>query len=129
MKKDFSPTHPVYLHARSLADLSVAFAQYVEYSYEHLSGNGMAPLQWEIAEAIKTDSRLIHTNAAAMTRERSLKRTWRKLNFLRILSRNLLSYCNGLEQHGLKEREYVRLIRKEIRLYRRALRQWAVSLN
>jgi len=122
-------THPLYLHARALSDLGLALSSHIEFCYGDLIQEGRVPLHFEIAEAMKADVCLIRKGAAAVTRERSLKKSNSTLKFLRILSRNLLSYCNGLEHHGLKEREYVHLLRKEIRLYRRALRTWALSLN
>ncbi len=129
MKKDSNYSHPLYLHALALGDISQAIAQYVEYKYETLNGSGFVHLQAEIAEAIRNDSRLIQQNTAEIAGLESRGRLGANLRFLRTLGKNLLSYCNGLEYHGLKEREYIQLLRREVKLYRRALKHWSISPN
>jgi hypothetical protein len=129
MKKDSNRSHPLYLHALALGNLSQAIAGYVDYQYETVNGSGFIHLQAEIAEAIRKDSQLIQKNTAEITRSGSYSRMGDNLRYLRTLGKNLLSYCNGLEFHGLKEREYVQLLRREVKLYRRALKHWPVSPN
>lgn len=129
MKKEYNSTHPVYLQGRALSEIAQAIAQYIDLQYEHLRTSGHAPLHIEIAEAMRQDSDLIQQNATAVSRSRSIRKSARRVGFLRTLSKNLLSYCNGLEHHGLKESEYLHLLREEIRIYRRALRQWMASMN
>ncbi len=129
MKKNSNLSHPLYLHALALGDLSQAVARYVEYKYETLNSSGFIHLQAEIAEAIRNDSQLIQQSTAEITGPESQSRMAANLRYLRTLGKNLLSYCNGLEFHGLKEREYVQLLRREVKLYRRALKHWSISPN
>lgn len=41
---------------------------------------------------------------------------------------NINSYCTGLEKDGVKEKEYLNLLRKEIRSFRKSFKKWTGSL-
>jgi thioredoxin-related protein len=49
--------------------------------------------------------------------------------FVHIMTRNILSYCNGLEKDGVKEKEYLNLLRREIKLFRILYKKWKRSLR
>lgn len=48
--------------------------------------------------------------------------------FINIMLKNIVSYCNGLEKDGVREKEYLNLLRKEIRSFRKTFRIWRKSL-
>ena len=45
------------------------------------------------------------------------------------MTRNILSYCNGLEKDGVKEKEYLNLLRKEIKSFRKSFKKWRKSMG
>ena len=53
----------------------------------------------------------------------------KNLVFINIMTRNILSYCNGLEKDGVKEKEYINLLRREIKVFRKSFKQWRKSLT
>jgi hypothetical protein len=50
-------------------------------------------------------------------------------SFINIMIGNIISYCNGLENDGLKEREYLDLLRKEIHSFRRSFKKWRKAIG
>jgi hypothetical protein len=53
----------------------------------------------------------------------------RSATFINIMIRNINSYCTGLEKDGVREKEYLNLLRKEINSFRASFRKWRQNLS
>jgi hypothetical protein len=51
------------------------------------------------------------------------------LKFITVMIRNLSSYCKGLEMDGMREQEYLELLRKELVSFRKSFKHWRKSLG
>ena len=58
----------------------------------------------------------------------SVNQRMQNAGFINIITHNIISYCNGLEKDGVKEKEYISLLRKELRTFRKSFKQWRSSL-
>ena len=52
----------------------------------------------------------------------------RSIHFINVMTQNLTSYCLGLEKDGVREREYLDLLRSELKAFRQAFKAWRRSL-
>jgi len=81
-----------------------------------------------IANAILTDAILIPQQIAQAEHSSSLRERMESASFIGIMIRNINSYCTGLEKDGIKETEYVNLLRSEIKSFRKLFKKWRLSL-
>ncbi|WP_372945696.1 hypothetical protein, partial [Muriicola sp.] len=81
-----------------------------------------------IADSLITDAVLIPQQIARAETSASMGDRMKSATFIGIMLRNINSYCNGLEKDGLREKEYLNLLRREIRLFRRSFKKWRKSL-
>ena len=86
-------------------------------------------LRAQIAQALGTDVELIRENVELAAASPSILMRKQNVRFAGILVRNIISYCNGLEHEGVKEREYVQLLKREIEQFGRVLGRWRRNLN
>lgn len=118
---------PVYQNSLALKDLSSALAQYLSYDSKMLHPKTLG-LRAVIAESLETDASLIPTTIAQVYQTDSRNVRMKNATFINVITKNILSYCNGLENDGLKEREYLQLLRKEIKVFRKSFKQWRKSV-
>ncbi len=119
---------PVYQKSLALKDLSTAIANYFSYEGEAFGRSKKLGLRSEIANALFTDATLISSNLVEAATASSRKTRNKNITFINIMTRNILAYCNGLEKDGVKEKEYVHLLRRELRAFRADFKQWRKSL-
>jgi len=119
---------PVYQKSLALKDLSTAVASYFSCDGDMFVLPKKSGLRNEIANALFIDASLISTNLVEAATASSKKIRNRNITYINIMTRNILAYCNGLEKDGVKEKEYVHLLRKEIRAFRADFKQWRKSL-
>lgn len=81
-----------------------------------------------IADAILTDAILIPQQIAQAEHSSSRTERLERISFIGIMIRNINSYCTGLEKDGIKETEYVNLLRKEVKSFRKSFKKWRLSL-
>ena len=118
----------VYRKAAELQTLSQAIALCVVKGQEVLQAHTSNSLRDQVAASILTDTALIRKQVDLAASARSLQMRQRSLHFIQIMIRNLNSYCKGLEMDGVREREYLELLRQEIKGFRRTFNQWRKSL-
>lgn len=118
---------PVYQNSLVLKDLSSALAQYLSYDSKMLKPKTRG-LRAVIAQSLETDASLIPVTIAQVYQTDSPNVKLRNATFINVITRNILSYCNGLENDGLKEREYLQLLRREIKVFRKSFKQWRKSV-
>lgn len=120
---------PVYKKALDLCIISREIASFVSYNKDLLKLYQSNSLRDHIADSLLTDAILIPQQIAAAETSDSQAVRMKSARFINIMIRNILSYCNGLEKDGVKEKEYLNLLRKEIRSFRKTFRVWRKSLG
>ncbi len=115
---------PVYQKAQSLYELSRHLASYISFNKDLVKLYHSNSLRDSIANSILTDCRLIASNVTEALSSTSHKDRVQNATYINVMIRNLNSYCTGLEKDGLKEKEYVTLMRKEVKSFRSAFKKW-----
>ena len=122
-------TVPVYRKSLDLCKLSREIAAYVTYNKDLLRLYQSDSHRDIIADSLLTDAILIPQKIAQAEYSKSHTARMKSVMFINIMTRNILSYCNGLEKDGVKEKEYLNLLRKELKSFRRSFKKWRRSLR
>ena len=120
---------PVYQKALELGKMSRAIASYVSYNKDILKLYQSNSHRDNIAGSLLTDTILIPEKIALVENSSSYSERTRTLTFINIMIRNINSYCTGLEKDGVKEKEYLNLLRTEIKSFRRSYKKWRNTLS
>lgn len=120
---------PVYKKSLALRDLSSAIAAYFSSDSTFFKLKRTASLREHIAFSIFTDSSLISQQIKQAETSNSYEVRMKSATYINVITRNILYYCNGLEQDGVKEKEYVNLLRRELKSFRKSFKQWRKSLQ
>ena len=119
---------PVYRKAVSLRTMSREIASFVTYNKDLLTLCHSNSLRDHIADSLLTDAILIPQQIAKAENTTSLAIRQRSIHFINVMTQNLTSYCLGLEKDGVREREYLDLLRSELKGFQRAFKAWRRSL-
>jgi len=119
---------PVYQKALELCTLSRELASFVTYNKNMLTLYQSQSLRDHIADSLLTDAVLIPQQIARAETSDSVSDRMKSATFIGIMIRNISAYCNGLEQDGVREKEYLHLLRREIRIFRRSFKKWRKSI-
>ncbi|MEL6916332.1 MAG: hypothetical protein AAFO99_01245 [Bacteroidota bacterium] len=122
-------TVPVYRKALELCQMSREIASYVSYNKDLLQLYKSNSHRDIIADSLLTDAILIPKQIAQAEYSHSLSVRMKSASFINIMTRNILSYCNGLEKDGVKEKEYLNLLRAEIKSFRKSFKLWRRSFR
>ena len=120
---------PIYRKALDLCTISREIASFVTYNKDLLKLYQSNSLRDHIADSLLTDTILIPQQIAQAETSDSQAVRMKSARFINIMLRNIISYCNGLEKDGVQEKEYLNLLRKEIRSFRKTFRVWRKSLG
>lgn len=120
---------PVYRKSLSLCKMSREIARYFAQSGDMRSLYKSDRFRDILADALLTDAILIPQQIVKAERSRSYAVRMNSASLVNIMLRNLLSYCNGLEKDGVKEKEFLDLLRAEIRSFRKAYKKWRKSIG
>ncbi|MGB5781450.1 MAG: hypothetical protein WBM42_06250, partial [Eudoraea sp.] len=112
-----------------LCSMSREIASFVSQNKDLMKLYQSNSLRDHIADSLLTDAILIPQQIAQAESTESYAVRMKSASFINITIRNIISYCNGLENDGLKEREYVELLRKEIHSFRRSFKKWRKSIG
>ena len=127
-----SPHHlrtvPVYRKSLALCEMSRQIASYVSFNKDLLKLYKSNSLRDIIADSLLTDAILIPQKIAVAETTNSYTERLKTTSFISIMIRNISSYCNGLEHDGVKEKEYLNLLRSEISIFRKSFKKWRKSL-
>jgi len=118
---------PLYKNSLVLRDLSNALSYYFTSESQACTPKTMG-LRAVIAESLVTDASLLPLTIEEVYKSSSLNNRLKSATFINIITRNIISYCNGLEKDGVKEREYIQLLRKELKTFRKSFKKWRKSL-
>jgi len=122
-------TLPVYRKAMELCAMSREIASFVSHNKDLLKLYQSNSLRDHIADSLLADAILIPQQIAQAESTESNAVRMKSASFINIMIGNIISYCNGLENDGLKEREYLDLLRKEIHSFRRSFKKWRKSIG
>lgn len=128
MQKHTYSSLPVYQKSLALLDLSKALASYFSPDTRVFSQRTLG-LRTIIAESLAQDAALIPSTIAQVYETESNSTRLKNATFINVITRNILSYCNGLENDGVKEREYLQLLRRETKIFRKSFKQWRKSIS
>ena len=98
---------PVYRKALELCKLSREIASYVTFNKDLLKLYQSNSLRDIIADSLLTDTILIPKKIALAESKGTHSERQKSAVYISIMIRNLMSYCNGLEKDGVKEKEYL----------------------
>ncbi|RIV45401.1 hypothetical protein [Flagellimonas pelagia] len=129
MERSSLNTLLVYRKSLALRDLSEAVASYFSRNQEMLSLRQIDCFRDDITKSLMTDALLItqEVEQAALSNSHSVR--MKSLSFVNVMTRNILAYCNGLERDGVKEKEYLNLLRREIKTFRITFKKWRKSIS
>ncbi len=119
---------PVYRKALELCKMSREIASYVTFNKDLLKLYKSNSLRDIIADSLLTDAILIPQKIAQTEFTVSNDERIKNVSYINIMIQNINSYCTGLEKDGVKEKEYLNLLRKEIRSFRKSFKKWTGSL-
>lgn len=120
---------PIYKKAMSLCFMSREIASYVSLNKDLLKLYESNSLRDSIANSLLTDAILIPQKIVAAEFSKSSSERMQSISFINIMIRNINSYCLGLEKDGVKETEYLNLLRSEIQSFRKHYKKWKISMN
>ena len=120
---------PLYRKALDLCKMSREIASYVTYNKDLLKLYQSNSHRDIIADSLLTDAILIPQQIAYAEYSNCHASRMKSATYISIMTRNILSYCKGLEMDGVKEKEYLNLLRIEIRSFRRLYHKWKKSLR
>jgi hypothetical protein len=121
-------TVPVYRKALELCAMSREIASYVTFNKDLLKLYKSNSLRDIIADSLLTDAILIPQKIAQTEFSLSHDEKLRNVSYINIMIKNINSYCTGLERDGVKEKEYLNLLRQEIKSFRISFKKWTGSL-
>lgn len=109
--------------------MSREIASYVSLNKNLLTLYESNSLRDSIANSLLTDTILIPQKIVAAEFSTSSSERMHSISFINIMIRNINSYCRGLEKDGVKEIEYLNLLRSELRSFRKHYKKWKISMN
>jgi len=118
---------PVYKKALELCQISREIASYVSFNKDLLKLYQSNSLRDVIADSLLTDAILIPKKIALAESTGSHTERIKSATYINIMIGNISSYCNGLEKDGVKEKEYLNLLREEIKSFRKSFKKWRSS--
>ncbi len=121
-------TVPVYRKALELCAMSREIASYVTFNKDLLKLYKSNSLRDIIADSLLTDAILIPQKIAQTEFSLSEDEKLRNVSYINIMIKNINSYCTGLERDGVKEKEYLNLLRQEIKSFRKSFKKWTGTL-
>jgi hypothetical protein len=120
---------PIYKKALELCYMSREVVSYVSFNKDLLKLYESNSHRDVIADALLTDTILIPQRIAKAEYSISNTERMEQVSYINIMIRNMNSYCLGLEKDGVKELEYINLLRTEIKSFRQYFKKWKTAMN
>lgn len=120
---------PVYQKALELREISNALASYVSFNKDVLKRYHSNSLRDNIADSLVNDAVLIPEQIAQAESSKSYDERINSVYFINIMIRNINSYCLGLEKDGVKDMEYLNLLRAEVTSFRKYFTKWRRNIS
>lgn len=122
-------TIPVYHKALKLCEISKHIASYVSFNKDLVKLYQSNSLRDIIADSLLIDTTQIRKQILQAEHSTSYTERIENASNINIMIRNINSYCTGLEKDGVKEIEYVDLLRNEISSFRSTYKKWKNSFS
>ena len=119
----------MYRKSVALQDLSEAIAAYFSSNKDSFTLKRYSSFRDDVSKSLVTDASLITKQIRLASSSSSYSTRMKSLAFINVMTQNILAYCNGLEKDGVKEKEYLNLLRKEIRSFRTSFKKWRKSFQ
>jgi hypothetical protein len=129
MSSDNLGTVPVYKKALELCEMSRHIVSYISFNKDLIKLYQSNSHRDVIAGSLLTDTVLIPKKIEQAEHSQSYAERIKNASFINIIIHNLNSYCTGLEKDGVKDKEYLQLLRQEIRSFRKTFKKWSRSLS
>lgn len=120
---------PIYRKSLDLKDLSTAVVSYFSYNKDLITLRGSSSFRDSLVASLWSDSSQILKEVELAVSTDSYSTKMKSARFIGVMTRNILAYCNGLERDGIKEKEYLNLVRTEISQFRTTFKKWRKSLE
>ncbi|MGB6150411.1 MAG: hypothetical protein WBG48_00345 [Pricia sp.] len=120
---------PVYRKALELCHMSREIASYVSFNKNLLKLYQSNSHRDLIADSLLTDAILIPQKIALAENTDCHTERMKIATYINIMIRNINSYCRGLEKDGVKEQEYLDLLRREVKSFRKSFKIWRGSFS
>jgi hypothetical protein len=120
---------PVYKKALELREISRAIGSYLSFNKDFIKLCKSNSLRDNILDLLIVDSVSIPEQIALAESSKSYKEQLKSVTFINIMIRNINSYCMGLEKDGVKEKEYLNLLKSEISSFRESFKKWKIDLS
>lgn len=104
--------------------MSREIASYVSLNKDLMRLYESKSLRDIMANSILTDAILIPQKIAQVEYSNCTNERLENISFINIIIRNINSYCTGLEKDGVKETEYINLLRLEVKSFRKSYKKW-----
>ncbi len=129
MSSDNLGTVPVYKKALELCEMSRHIVSYISFNKDLIKLYQSNSHRDVIAGSLLTDTVLIPKKIEQAEHSESYAERIKNASFINVIIHNLNSYCTGLEKDGVKDKEYLQLLRQEIRSFRKTFKKWSRSLS
>ncbi len=122
-------SNKIYDKSLAIRDLSEAIAAYFSTNRDFFALKRYGSFRDDISKSLVTDASLITKQIRFASSSNSYSARMKSLAFINIMTQNILAYCNGLEKDGVKEKEYLNLLRREIKSFRISFKKWRKSFQ
>lgn len=120
---------PVYRKALELCHMSREIASYVTLNKNLMKLYQSNSHRDHIADSLLTDAILIPQKIVLAETTTCHTERMKIATYINIMIRNISSYCRGLEKDGVKEQEYLDLLRQEVKSFRKSFKIWRGSFS
>lgn len=121
-------TVPVYKKALELCEISRHIVSYISFNKDLIKLHQSNSLRDIIAGSLLTDTVLIPKKIEQAEYSECYAERVKNASFINIMIQNLNSYCTGLEKDEANDKDYLQLLRQEIRSFRKTFKKWSGSL-
>lgn len=120
---------PVYKSALELREISRAIGSYLSFNKDFVKLCKSNSLRDNILDLLIEDTVSIPEQIELAQTSKSYKEQRKSITLINIMIRNINSYCMGLEKDGVKEKDYLNLLKSEISSFRKSFKKWKVGLS
>jgi hypothetical protein len=118
---------PIHLHlkASELERLSSALAVYLHYDQALLKEYQYWDFNHSILHSLIVDCRQLMSALKKLSLIHNHEERKSTLDFIHCISKNINSYCRGLEYHSKTPLEYIKAYRNEVRKFTASFQKWS----
>lgn len=111
--------------ASELDMLSHALSSCTTYDFSLLSSYKYWSLTHIISHALVNDTKHLSNALKELSFIKCKKERYATLRRIQIITKNIYSYCIGLEYHSKINRDYIGVFKNELNIFSRSFQKWA----